>query len=204
MTAKVKICGITSVADALLAAEAGADAIGLVFYPHSPRFVEAGAAREIVRALPPFVSPVGVFVNEAPATVEELCTAAGIRIVQLHGSEEPEYVEQLPEYRVIKAIRVGRAEDLLAARQYRVSAVLLDSKVEGLWGGSGRSFDWTLARQLNARIILAGGLAPDNVAQAIRLVKPYAVDVSTGVEAAPGRKDPALVRAFVAAVRTAR
>ncbi len=201
---RVKICGITSVEDGLLAARAGADAIGLVF-AESPRRVTPEKAAEIVAALPPFTAAVGLFADQAAEQVRRICREAEIRIVQLHGSETPDYIRGLRDYKVIKAIRVGTRRDLEALNAYRVDAFLLDARIEGKLGGTGQTFDWSLAKGLKTvtPIILAGGLNPGNVAEAVQTVRPYGVDVSSGVEKAPGRKDPDLVRRFIMAAKRA-
>ena len=204
----VKICGITSVEDGLLAARSGADAIGLVLWPESRRAVDLKAAREIADALPPLVHRVGVFVNPTRADVERAVEEIGLDVVQLHGDESPEFCRDLRP-RVLKAIRVGPGFDAGEALRFENAAggVLLDTRSEEPGappGGTGRAFDWTLARQVreNARyLVLAGGLNPENVGRAVAAVEPDAVDVSSGVESSPGRKDPARVRAFVRAVR---
>lgn len=200
----VKICGITRAEDAAAAADAGADAIGLVF-AESPRRVSVAQAQAIVAALPPGVTPVALFVDEPLAGIIATCRALGVRTVQLHGDESPELARALGDLCVIKAFRVGSQADLEALRGYPASAYLLDAKVAGKRGGSGVRLDWDLASRATAlgRIILAGGLSPDNVAEAIRRVRPYGVDVSSGVESSAGRKDPAKVQAFVAAARAA-
>ena len=200
-------CGITSVEDGLIAARGGADAIGLVLWPESRRAVDISAAREIAHALPPLVHRVGVFVNPTRAEVERAVAAIGLDVVQLHGDETPEFCRELPR-RVVKAVRVGagfRAEEALRYENF-AGGVLLDTRADGRPGGTGRAFDWTLAREVreSARyLVLAGGLTPDNVGRAVAAVEPDAVDVSSGVELSPGRKDPARVRAFVRAVREA-
>lgn len=197
---RVKICGIMDPAAALAAAEAGADAVGFVFAP-SRRQVTVEQARRIVAALPPFVTKVGVFVDEAPQRVRQIAEAVRLDAVQLHGGEPPAYAEALG-LPVIKAIRMRDREAVAAMRGYRVAAFLLDSFEPDLAGGTGRPFDWALAAGLQAPapLILAGGLTPDNVGEAIETVRPYAVDVSSGVET-DGRKDPAKIRAFIARVR---
>lgn len=202
MRTRVKVCGITSVEDALSAIEAGVDALGFVFYPPSPRFIEPRKARSIVLSLPPFVVPVGVFVNEPPHKVIDIANETGLFVVQLHGDEPPDYIEKLPPLKIIKTIRVSEASELKSAQSYDVSAILLDTRVEGLWGGTGKPFDWSLASQSSKQTILAGGLNPENVATAIRIARPHAVDVSTGVEVRPGKKSPELIRAFLSAVRS--
>jgi phosphoribosylanthranilate isomerase len=195
---RVKICGITSVRDALHAAGCGADALGLVFHPESPRCVTRQQAREIVAELPPFVVPVGLFVNCTAEQIGDIAAVCGFDTVQLHGDEAPDDCRLAP-LRVIKALRVRDRASLNGIDEYPVSALLLDAWVPGTYGGTGRTFNWQLAAAaaLKHRVVLAGGLTPDNVAEAVRTVRPYAVDVSSGVESAPGRKDPDLVAAFV-------
>jgi len=196
----VKICGISTVDAALAAAEAGADAIGLVFAP-SRRQVTIARAREIVETLPPFVSSVGVFVDEERARVEEIVAACGLDVVQLHGNESPEFCAGM-RVPVIKAIRVADASSLSGIGAYQVSAMLLDAAVPGVAGGSGQSFDWDLAAAVPraVRIILSGGLTAENVVDALRRVQPFGVDVSSGVETGE-HKDPEKIRAFIGRVR---
>ena len=199
-----KICGITSVKDALVAAEAGADAIGLVFYSKSPRSVSIQQARAIVSALPPFVTTVGLFVNASRCELTETLEAVSVDMLQFHGDETPEQCQgyHRPWY---KAIRVRSGEDLhaQAARYEQASAILLDTYVSGVPGGTGEVFDWSLIPpDLPKPIILAGGLTPHNVKQAILQVKPFAVDVSGGVELSKGVKDEQAVHEFVRQVRT--
>jgi phosphoribosylanthranilate isomerase len=204
---RVKICGITNWADAKLAVDAGADAIGLNFYAPSPRAVTPAAAWEIVRKLPPFVEAVGVFVNWTPATVDTLAGAIRLNAVQLHGDETPGDVAALAaRHSVIKAFRAGNKFRASQLRAYRTAgAFLLDSSRAGLWGGTGKSFDWSVAHQAKryGRIILAGGITPENVAEAIRAVQPYAVDVASGVESRPGKKDAAKLRELMREVERA-
>jgi phosphoribosylanthranilate isomerase len=202
---RVKICGITTPEDGLMAVHAGADAIGLVFWPKSPRFVDAAHARAIAQALPPFVLRVGVFVDPSPQVVAEAVEAAGLDLLQLHGAEPPDAFAALPR-RALKALRVGEDFDLAQALKYegRAAGLLVDTQSSRGLGGTGETFDWTLVRELRQKtsfLVLAGGLVPGNVAQAIAAVRPDAVDVSSGVERAPGEKDPEKVRAFIAAVR---
>ncbi len=201
---RVKICGITSVEDAAAAVEAGADALGFVFVPGTPRLIRPEAAARIVGELPPFVTTVGVFVNQPLAEVLRIAAQCGLQAAQLHGEEPAEYSRRIP-VRVIKAIRVREAEDLRAMATYPAHAFLLDAFVEGQRGGTGTSISWELARQAKGRvpIILAGGLRPETVGEAVRAVRPYGVDVSSGVERSPGRKDHEKVREFIAAVREA-
>jgi phosphoribosylanthranilate isomerase len=202
----VKICGITNVDDARAAVEAGADALGFVFYPPSPRYVTPERARQIVHALPPFVTTVGLFVDEAAETINSIAARCGLDRVQLHGRETPAFC-QLVERPVIKAFRVRGADSLAQLPRYQVAAYLLDAYVEGaLPGGTGASFAWELAVEAKAYgpVILAGGLTPENVRRAIRQIRPYGVDVSTGVERAPGLKDHAKLRAFIARAKRGR
>jgi phosphoribosylanthranilate isomerase len=202
---RIKICGITSVADALRCAEAGADAIGLVFYPPSPRCVTIERAAEIVRVLPPFVTAVGLFVNPRPGEVEAVLSACPIGVLQFHGDESPALCERFGRP-YVKAIRVRPGVDLLEClRPYGVaSGWLLDAFREGEYGGTGTAFDWDLVPSgLTRPVVLSGGLTPENVSGAVRRVRPWAVDVSSGVESAKGIKDPALVAAFIAGVRDA-
>jgi phosphoribosylanthranilate isomerase len=197
---RVKICGITKWEDAKLATEMGAHAIGLNFYEQSPRCVTPFAATEILRRLPPFVAAVGVFVNWEEAPVVALAKALRLTAAQLHGDESTRVVERVAEYLpVIKALRLGQGADAPDFAKYRAaSAFLLDSAVTGHYGGTGATGNWHSARTAaqSQRILLAGGLTPENVGEAIRIVRPYAVDVASGVEARPGKKDPAKMRAF--------
>jgi phosphoribosylanthranilate isomerase len=195
---KVKICGNTTLDDAIAAVQGGADAVGFIFYRKSPRAVEPKAAADIVARLPPFVVPVGVFVNEDLAVVRRIMEECRIPLAQLHGDETPQYCLELGRP-VIKAIRVRDQRDLERLASYQVSGFVLDAFVEGVPGGTGVTVDWDLVSeaQMLGPIILAGGLTPDNVVEAIRRVRPYGVDVSSGVEAAPGVKDHAKVRAFI-------
>lgn len=199
---KVKICGITNIDDALHAAACGADALGFVFFHQSPRCVSAEAAREIIAALPPFTAAVGLFVNEEPARIREIAAFCGLDTLQLHG-DEPRADCLFPPYRVIKALRVRDEGTLTNLVSWPVSALLLDAWVPDAYGGTGHRFDWELAARAarDHRIVLAGGLTADNAAEAVRAVRPWAVDVSSGVEAAPGRKDPAKVAAFLKAAK---
>ena len=208
MPTRVKICGITTWDDARICVDLGASALGFNFYPSSPRAISPADAWNIIRRLPPFVEAVGVFVNWPPLVVDALARALRLRSVQLHGEESPKEVAELARsHRVIKAVQVGRGFRVAALSRYRrADGLLLDGFARGLHGGTGRTLDWNLARSARryGRIILAGGLTPDNIAEAIRLARPYAVDVASGVEARPGRKDPARLRALFAAVESAR
>jgi phosphoribosylanthranilate isomerase len=210
---RVKICGVTTLEDALLAASLGADALGLNFYPRSPRYVSPTAAAKIVRALPPFIEPVALFVNEPLSRAWEVARELGpVRTVQWHG-EEPEPCPN-PAFRFIPAFAVRAADDLARVSRYlevcrdldrMPAAVLLDGHAPGQYGGTGRAAPWELLAELRpgVPVILAGGLTPENVAEAVRVVRPYGVDVASGVESAPGRKDPEKVRRFLANARDA-
>ena len=204
MTA-VKICGITRVQDGLSAAHAGAHAIGLVFYPPSPRFVSHDTAMDIIAALPPFVTTVGLFVDADRSTVVETLKRVPLSLLQFHGAESPEYCDSfgMP---YIKAVRVRAGVDLLQyCDTYRSArGVLLDAYVEGMHGGTGSRFDWGLIPAAMPKpVILSGGLGPSNVTEAVEQVKPWAVDVSSGVESAKGIKEAALIAAFIAGARNA-
>ena len=204
MSVTVKICGITCVEDAVLATDAGADAIGLMFYEHSPRHISLADAAAIHRALPPHIARVGVFVNPSEGDVTEAIAACGLTILQFHGDESPAFCRQFP-LMTVKAFRMKDATSLAALPDYPTDAWLLDAHVSGALGGTGASFNWDLAVQaqkLGRPIFLAGGLTPENVAEAVRRVQPFAVDVSSGVEGAPGKKDAAKIRAFVAAAKS--
>lgn len=195
---KVKICGITNLEDALTAIEAGADALGFVFYPLSPRHIFPELASKIIRRLPPFVQTVGLFVNEDLSIVNTIADQCGLDVIQLHGEEPPGYCESVRR-RVIKAFRVKDISTLDSLVQYHVASHLLDAWSPSALGGTGQTFNWEIAITAAALrpIILAGGLTPDNVAEAVRRVKPYAVDVSSGVECSPGRKDADKIRKFI-------
>lgn len=205
MNTRVKICGITRVEDALAAARLGAHAIGLVFYAGSPRAVTPAQARIIIDALPPFVMAVGLFVNADAQIVRETVAVAPVQLLQFHGDETPEFCGgfTLP---YLRAVRVRAETDLLQyAREFSAArGLLLDAWVEGARGGTGTVFDWSLIpRDLPAPVILSGGLNPDNVEQAVRHVRPWAVDVSSGVESAKGIKDVRKMEAFMIGVRNA-
>jgi phosphoribosylanthranilate isomerase len=205
MPVAVKICGITRMADGLAAAQAGAHAIGFIFYPKSPRYVDPGHAAEIARRLPPFVTTVGVFVDPAAAFVDEVLRAIPLGLLQFHGDEDPSFCGA---FRVpyIKAVRVRKGVDLLqyAARFTNSAGLLLDAFVDGQYGGTGEGFDWSLLpSNLSLPVILSGGLDATNVAEAIRGVRPWAVDVSSGVEIDKGIKDPDKIVAFMRGVRNA-
>ena len=204
MTAvRVKICGITRVEDALAAAAAGADAIGLVFYAKSPRAVDIEQARAILAALPPFVTTVGLFVDAERSELERILASVPLDLLQFHGDESVQQCEAFGRP-YIKALRVKAGDDIAAqvARYPSAQGILLDAYVEGVPGGTGEAFDWSLIPQaLSKPLILAGGLRPDSVAEAVSRVRPYAVDVSGGVEASKGVKDVEKIGAFIRAAR---
>lgn len=200
-----KICGITRIEDALIAAEAGADAIGLVFYPPSPRAVTIRQARAIIAALPPFVTVVGLFVDASRCELGEILDAVPLDVLQFHGDERAADCEGFHRP-YLKALRVKPGDDIAGQIEQYASAsgILLDTFVPGVPGGTGEAFDWSLVPLgLGKPIILAGGLTPENVGSAIEQVRPYAVDVSGGVEASRGIKDAEKIRAFVRAVKGA-
>lgn len=200
MAIKVKVCGITCIEDAMACVEAGVDALGLNFYKPSPRYLALDRAAEITRHLPPFVARVGLFVNATEDAVRAIIEKTGINTLQFHGDETPEFCSRFAPMKVIKAFRMKGPETLRELAEYDVDALLLDSYREGARGGTGEIFDWDLARQAKDEgkpIIVAGGLNPENVAEAIHETWPYAVDVASGVEIEKGRKDPTLVRRFI-------
>lgn len=199
----VKICGVTRVADAIASAEAGADFVGINFYPDSPRCVAPERAAEIVQALPKGVEAVGVFVNEPSERVNRIAEGAGLHLVQLHGAETPEEASRI-RVPVIKALRIKGVSDLAAAEAYKVDLFLIDTPSER-WGGSGKTGDWKIAAEACKRLraFLAGGLTPENVADAVRTVSPYGVDVSSGVERSLGIKDRTKIAVFIERARIA-
>jgi phosphoribosylanthranilate isomerase len=204
MSVKVKICGITNAADALAAVEAGADALGFMFYEPSPRHVAIRQAAEIIRELPPFIMKAGVFVDAPEDTVMRAIGDCGLTLLQFHGQEPPQYCT-LFGLMSMKAFRMRDAESVRALQNYPTDAWLLDAFVADKLGGTGEKFNWDLAieaKKLGRPIFLAGGLTPGNVAEAVRTVQPFAVDVSSGVEASPGKKDHAKVRDFIAAAKS--
>lgn len=205
MRTRVKICGITRSADALVAAQAGADAVGLVFYPPSPRAVSLDLASSIVNTLPPLVTPVALFVNPDAALVEQVLAVIPQATLQFHGDEPLSFCQQFKRP-YLKALRIQPSDDVASAMAAypSASACLLDAWHPTLYGGTGETFDWSrIPSDCASRVVLAGGLTPDNVSQAIRQVRPYAVDVSGGVELSKGVKDPAKIFAFMAGVSAA-
>lgn len=197
---KVKICGITNLDDAMAAAAFGADALGFVFFKKSPRYISPANAKKMIKKLSPFISTVGVFVNEDKNTIKKTVSQAGIDILQLHGDEPPAAC-RFPEHLVIKAIRVKSIDNLEIISKYKdkVSAFLLDTYTPEGFGGTGQIFNWDIAAEAKkfGRVILAGGLTPENIEKAVRLVHPYAVDVSSGVEAEKGKKDHNKMKLFI-------
>lgn len=206
---RIKICGITEVADARLAVEAGADAVGFIFVRQSPRNVAPELVRKIVATLPPLVDAVGVFVDESPAVVEEIVEYCSLTMVQLHGSETPQYCAKMSR-RVLKSFRLGSSmpepqDDFYAPYAGVVQGFLLDTYHEKRAGGTGQAFDWSLVERHRppGPVVLAGGISPANVEQAIERLAPFAVDVNSGVETAPGKKSGDAIFRLAAAVRTA-
>ncbi len=200
---KVKVCGITRAEDAREAAGCGADYVGFIFVPSSPRCVGPARVREIIKELPPNVTPVGVFVNAGREHMLSVIAETGIRCIQLHGSETPEETEGFP-VPVWKAFRVHRTFDPSVIAAYRTAACLLDSYAPEKPGGTGSVFDWRVAVEAKrlARIILSGGITPENAAEAVRTVDPFAIDVNSGVESSPGRNDPVLLHRLFSALKT--
>lgn len=198
---RVKICGITNVEDALAAVDYGADALGFVFFEKSPRYITPDKAKEIISHLPPFVTTVGVFVNEEAARIKEIMDIAGVNILQLHGDEKPDACTIC--HRVIKALRVKNFTDLKPLENYRCSAFLLDTYSPESYGGTGQIFNWDIAVEAKrfGKIILSGGLNPDNIEKAVMYVRPYAVDVSSGIEEQKGKKDLKKMKAFIEKAR---
>jgi phosphoribosylanthranilate isomerase len=204
---RVKICGITNLDDAFAALDYGADALGFVFYAKSPRSISLDKAKNIISSLPPFVTTVGVFVDIEKTEVEEHASYVGVDIIQLHGSESPEYCNHFANKKVIKAIRIKELSDLEPLSRYKTaSAFLLDTYAPKEAGGTGRIFNWEIAieAKTSGRIILAGGLTAENIEEAIRFVQPYGVDVSSGVEGSQkGKKDHKKLRSFIEKAKSA-
>ena len=200
---KVKICGMTQLKDALFAVEQGVDAVGFIFYKKSPRAVTMRTVRAIITKLPPLVDTVGVFVNEAAERVNKIADYCGLDLVQLHGEESPAFCRKIHR-RVIKAFRVKDLQSIKKLEKFPVSGFLLDTFSDDLHGGTGKNFDWNLALPAKKMgpVILAGGLTPRNILQAVRQVRPYGVDVCSGVEKSPGIKDLEKVSAFLKNIRS--
>ena len=200
---RIKICGITNIDDALMSIDAGADALGFNFVPDTPRYLKhTNAAAKIIEQLPPFITTVGLFVNADSELIQSIADECHLDLLQLHGDESPQFCQGFNR-RVIKAVRIKDESSCSHLSDYRVSGYLLDTYVKGALGGTGVAFDWRLAVQAKqyGQIVLAGGLDPDNVASAVQQVRPYGVDVSSRVEASPGRKDPVKVRTFIQNVK---
>ena len=205
MMVKVKICGITTVSDAIMAARAGADALGFNFVKGSPRYITPEKARPIVMSLPPFVSAVGVFMDSPVELVQSIAKACELDYVQLHGHETPRKVSRMKGLRILKAIRVAGEEDVKNLGKYQVDGFVLDTFVEGQPGGTGQTFNWHLARGASGTgntVFVAGGLTPDNVAAAVETARPYGVDTASGVEDSPGEKSRDLVTEFIRAAKS--
>jgi phosphoribosylanthranilate isomerase len=205
----VKICGITNLDDALAAVDAGAEALGFNFYKPSPRYIAPQRAQEIVAQLPDLVLKVGVFVNEvSPAAVKSIANEAGLKALQLHGDESPAYCRELAvDNYVIKTFAVSDSFDFEMVRAYEVAAIMLDTRDNRLRGGTGRVFDWSIAEQVRnlvPKLFLAGGLSPENAAEAVKKVRPYAVDACSALEDKPGKKNHERMRAFVEMVRSVK
>ncbi len=203
---RVKICGITNPEDALAAVDAGADALGFVFYKESPRHIFPEEAAGIISLIPPFIQTVGLFVNEEPDTINEISRLCKIDLVQLHGDEGPEQLSRI-ERRILKAFRVRAMTCLEPMKDFKAAGFLLDAFSPSFYGGTGKIFNWEIASEAvkrNPNIILAGGLTPENVPEAIRQVNPWGVDVSSGVESVPGKKDADKVRQFIRNAKEAK
>ena len=202
----IKICGITNSEDAHAALSLGADALGFNFYKPSPRYITPEKAREIIASLPESVMSVGVFVNESHEVIKKIAEETALSAVQLHGDESPSFCSELAADRtVFKALAASHNYDMQTASEYEVEAFILDTEDKTLRGGTGRVFDWTMAQQfksLRPKLILAGGLSAENIREAIRIVRPYGVDVCSSLEDAPGKKSHARMRAFVEQVRS--
>ncbi len=204
MPVKIKICGITQYEDARIACNLGVDALGFIFFKKSPRYIEPAAAGEIIRRLPPFVSRVGVFVNESTDRIIDAARLAMLDTIQLHGEETVEQCREIP-YPVIKSFSVNSQSDLSLLETYQVAGYLLDTWDRNVRGGTGRTFDWSVAERASRtyhRVILAGGLGPTNIQEALDTVHPYAIDVNSGVEIKPGVKNPHKMRDLITTVKS--
>ncbi len=193
MVPRVKICGITRQEDARIACNCGADALGFIFYSKSPRYISPGDAAAIISTLGPFVNCVGVFVNESESTIRRVAQRSGIDTIQLHGDEPPRLVQTLAPFHVIKSFAIREEKDLDALTRYHCNGYLLDTWNASVHGGSGHTFDWSIAAravQDHTHVILAGGLGPVNIADALEQVRPWGVDLNSGVEIKPGQKNP--------------
>jgi phosphoribosylanthranilate isomerase len=199
---QTKICGITNVEDALCAVQCGAAAVGFIFYPPSPRYVHPEAARVIIDRLPKNLVKVGVFVNETAEEVKRIFEYCRLDIIQFQGDESPDECSQFPKGRVIKALELKSEEDLNKAAAYPVAAILVDSRSAGLYGGTGKTSNWEMARRISQPLILAGGLKEENILEAMRFVTPAALDINSGVESTPGRKDHAKIARIMQMINT--
>jgi len=194
---RVKICGITSLKDAMRASELGAWALGFIFYKRSPRYIAPSDAKKIIDQLPPFITPVGVFVNEKEESVGKTAQFCNLTTLQFHGNESPSFCLRFKKYKVIKAFRIQDEKNLGMTTRYSSDAFLFDTFQEDVYGGSGKVFNWKIfkkQKKIKSPIILSGGLSPKNIKKAIKMVNPYAVDISSGVELAPGVKNEKLLR----------
>lgn len=199
---QVKICGITNIEDAVCAAECGAAAAGFIFYPPSLRYIQPNKARAIIDKLPRDLVKVGVFVNEPAAEVKRIFDYCGLDMLQLHGEESPDYCRQFPSLCVIKALELKNEEDVQAASCYDVAAILADSRCAGLYGGTGKISNWDLAGKVSQRLILSGGLNEGNIMKALQKVNPAALDINSGTEERPGKKDSAKIVRIMQVIKT--
>ncbi|HUL30845.1 MAG TPA: phosphoribosylanthranilate isomerase [Thermodesulfobacteriota bacterium] len=199
----VKICGITNIRDAKYAVESGADALGFIFYPKSRRSVTPEKAKEIIQKIPGCIARIGVFVNEEIGTVKEIVSFCGLHLIQLHGDESPQYCGEFPMSSLIKTVSHWADEEIKKLEDYCVKAILVDAHDPGHYGGTGRNSDWALALKVKKihPLILAGGLNRENIKKAIETVGPHGVDINSGVEASPGKKDPYKIREIVEIIR---
>jgi phosphoribosylanthranilate isomerase len=202
---QVKICGITNKEDALCVAKCGAAALGFIFYPPSPRYIKPEDARNIISALPNEIVKVGVFVNEKNEEIKRVMEYCALDMIQLHGDESPEYCRDFPSAQVIKAVELKNEADFVYAKSYHVGAILVDSRHAGLYGGTGKKANWDLACRIKEKkpLILSGGINKDNVSQALKEVAPHALDINSGVESEPGRKDHAKLAQIFEIIRQA-
>lgn len=200
---EIKICGITNLEDAICAVESGADAIGFIFYRQSTRHIEPKTAREIIKNLPQHIARVGVFVNQNPHEIKDIFSRCGLTMIQLHGDESPEYCFQFPVTTLIKAASPTSEDDLDILKRYSVKAILMDTRADGQYGGTGKKCNWSLAARIKSQhpLILAGGLTETNIREAIRMASPDAVDLNSGVEQFPGKKDPMKIKNVIKLIR---
>ncbi len=200
---QVKICGITNMEGALCAAENGAAAMGFIFYPPSPRYLDPQKAGEIIDRLPEHLVKVGVFVNETAEEIKRIYECCRLDMIQLHGDESPEFCRQFPRDRIIKALELKNEDDLKKVTLYDVAAILVDSRHAGLYGGTGKTSNWKLASQISQSLILSGGLKEENIHEALQVVSPAALDINSGVESTPGKKDHAKIARIMQIINTA-